>query len=70
MTQTLANGYSYDSAHRELSNEYQQDRVMMILIIFCFFVHLTKVTSASKGLITSPPDGAHQGDREARMDLQ
>ena len=27
MTETLANGYSYESTQRELSNEYQHDRV-------------------------------------------
>ena len=27
MTETLANGYSYESTHQELSNEYQHDRV-------------------------------------------
>ena len=26
MIETLANGYSYDSAQRELYNEYQHDR--------------------------------------------
>ena len=50
MIETLANGYSSDSAQRELSNEYQHDRVKMIFIIFCAFVHLTQVTSASEGL--------------------
>ena len=29
MTETLAKGYSSESAHRELSNEYQYDRVSM-----------------------------------------
>ena len=50
MIETLANGYSSDSAHQELSNEYHHDRVKMIFIIFCFFVHWTKVTSASEWL--------------------
>ena len=27
MTETLANGYSSESTHQELSNEYQHDRV-------------------------------------------
>ena len=27
MTETLAYGYSYESTQRELSNEYQDDRV-------------------------------------------
>ena len=30
MTETLANGYSYESAQQELSNEYQHDRVQMV----------------------------------------
>ena len=50
MAETLAYGYSSDSILRELSNEYQHDRVKMFFIIFCFFVHCTKVTSASEGL--------------------
>ena len=36
MIETQGNGYSSDSTHRELSNEYQHDRVKMILIILCF----------------------------------
>ena len=27
ITETLANGYSFESTQRELSNEYQHDRV-------------------------------------------
>ena len=56
MTETLAHGYLSDSTQRELSNEYQHDRVSMFFqgqedfhILFCFFVHWTKVTSASEG---------------------
>ena len=51
--ETLANGYSYDSARQELSNEYQHDRVKMIFTIFAIFVHWRKVTSASEGLCAS-----------------
>ena len=29
MTETMANGYSSESTQRELSNEYQHDRVFM-----------------------------------------
>ena len=47
----MANGYSSDSTQRELPNEYQHDRVRMIFIIICFFVHMKKVTSAAEGLI-------------------
>ena len=52
MTETMANGYSYDSTQRELSNEYQHDRLKMIFIMFLLFVHWMKVTSAAEGLIT------------------
>ena len=45
MTETLANGYSSDSTPKELSNEYQHDRVDMV------FKNLwTKVTLALEGL--------------------
>ena len=50
LTETLANGYSSESTQRELSNEYQHDRVKMIFIIFWFFVHWTKVALALEGL--------------------
>ena len=30
MTEALAHGYSFDSTQRELSNEYQHDRVSMV----------------------------------------
>ena len=50
MTETMANGYSYDSTRRELPNEYHHNRVKMIFAIFCFFVHWTKVTSAAEGI--------------------
>ena len=32
MTETLANGYTYVSTQRELSNEYQHDMIWMIFI--------------------------------------
>ena len=50
MTETLANGYSFESAHRELSNEYQHDRVLMVLKNICLLVNWTKVASALEGL--------------------
>ena len=50
MTETLANGYSYESGQRELSNAYQHDRVQMVFKIFCIFVLWTKVALALKGL--------------------
>ena len=36
MTDTMANGCSYDSTQQELSNEYQHDRVKMIFLFFPF----------------------------------
>ena len=50
MTQTLTYGYSSESTRRELSNEYQHDRVSMVFINLCIFVHWTKVASALEGL--------------------
>ena len=53
MTETLANGYSSESAQRELSNEYQQDRVWMVFKDVCLLVLWMKVVSALEGLIPS-----------------
>ena len=50
MTETLANGYSSESTPRELSNEYQHDRVSMIFKDFCILVLSTNVGSALEGL--------------------
>ena len=50
MYETLINGYSYDSTQRELSNEYQHDRVFKNFKIFYLFVPLTKIASEPKGL--------------------
>ena len=50
MTETLANGYLFESTHQELSNEYQHDRVLMILKIICIPMLWTKVPSALEGL--------------------
>ena len=51
MTETLADGYSSESTHQELSNEYQHARVSMIFKDFCILVLLTKVASALAGLM-------------------
>ena len=51
MTETLANGYSSLSALRELSNEYQDDRVSMVFQESCSLVPWTKVVSALEGLM-------------------
>ena len=42
MTETLANGYSYDSTQRGLSNEYQHDMVYIIAKYFYDIVPRTK----------------------------
>ena len=50
MTETLANGYSSDSTHRELSNEYEHDRVWTFFKYRCVLVLWTKVASALEWL--------------------
>ena len=50
MTETLANGYSYESTQRELSNEYQHDRVSMVFKNLCILVLRMKVSPALEGL--------------------
>ena len=42
----LANGYSSQSAKQELSNEYQHDRVLMVLKNLCIFVLWAQVATA------------------------
>ena len=54
MTETLANGYSYESTQRELSNEYQHDRVSMVFENICVLVLWMKVASALEGLNQEP----------------
>ena len=50
MTETLAYGYSSKSTQRELTNEYQHDRVGMVFKNLCVLVLWTKVASALEGL--------------------
>ena len=50
MTETLAYGYSSQSTPRELSNEYQNDRVYVVFRNLCIFVLLMKLASALEGL--------------------
>ena len=50
MTETLVNGYSSESTHQELSNEYQHDRVSMIFKNLCILVLWKKVALALEGL--------------------
>ena len=51
MTETLAHGYSSESTQRELSNEYQYDRVYMVFQDLCVLVLWTRVAIALEGLI-------------------
>ena len=50
MTETLAYGYSSESTQRELSNEYQHDRVWMFFEKLCVLVLWVKVSSALEWL--------------------
>ena len=40
MTETLANGYSFENTQQELSNEYQHDRVSMVFKNLCIRARL------------------------------
>ena len=53
MIEPLANGYSSESTQRELSNEYQHDRVYVVFKNLCIFVFWTKVVIALEGLTYS-----------------
>ena len=53
MTETLAHGYSSERTQRELSNEYQHDRVQMVFKKLCAIVLRTKVVSTLEGLTAS-----------------
>ena len=55
MTETMANGYSSESTQRELSNEYQHDRVYMLFNNLRVLVLWMKVALALEGL----SDGVH-----------
>ena len=50
MIETLAHGYSSDSIQRELSNEYQHGRVLLVFKNLCVLVLWTKVALALEGL--------------------
>ena len=56
MTESLAPGYSSENTQRELSNEYQHDRVLMAFKNICVIVLWTKVASALDGLIGNKVD--------------
>ena len=57
MTETLANGYSFESTQPELYNEYQHDRVKIVLTNFRVLVLWTKIVSALDGLRVNPEKG-------------
>ena len=46
MTETIANGYSSESTHQELSNKYLHDRVKMVFTNLCILLLWTRVASA------------------------
>ena len=50
ITETMANGYSYESTQREQSNNYQHGRVQMVFKKLCVLVLWTKVAQHRKGL--------------------
>ena len=50
MIETLAHGYLSENAQRELSNEYQHDRVKMVFKNLSVLVLWAKVASALEGL--------------------
>ena len=54
MTETLPNGYSYESTQRELLNEYPHDRVWIVFKDICAVVLWTKAAPASEGLPYCP----------------
>ena len=50
MIETLSDGYSSQSTQRELSNEYQDDRVNLVFKKICFLVLWMKLALALEGL--------------------
>ena len=55
MTENLAYGYSFESTQRELSNEYQHDRVWMVFQNLCVLMLRTKAASVLKVLMVTKP---------------
>ena len=50
LTETMAHGYSSESTQRELSNEYQHDRVCKVFKDVCIHVLCMKLASALERL--------------------
>ena len=59
MTETVAHEYSSERTQRELSNEYQHDRVEMVFKSLCIFVLWMKVASALEGFRLSAAKSSH-----------
>ena len=57
--ETLAHGYSSESTQWELSNEYQHDRVKLVIKNMCVLVLCIKVASALEGLSVLVKDLEH-----------
>ena len=53
ITEALAHGYSSESTQRELSNEYQHDRVQIVIKNLCILVLWMRVTLALKEGLSS-----------------
>ena len=63
MTETVANGYSSESAQQELSNEYQHGRVLMVLKNLCILVLWAEVATALEGLKCTDGDDTWKCDK-------
>ena len=50
MTETLAHGHSSESIQREISNEYQNDRVRLVFNDLCLLVFWMKEALALEGM--------------------
>ena len=55
MTENLGNGYLFERAQRELSNEYQNDMVKMVFKNVCILVFWKKVALALEWLRDCKP---------------
>ena len=61
LIETMAPGYSSASTQRELSHEYQHDRIWIVIKDMCVLARWTKVASTSEGNNCSLKLGAHRG---------
>ena len=58
ITETLANGYSFESTHRELSNEYRHNAVKTVFKIPCVLnvLWMKEISALDLGLKQSVTD--------------